>query len=72
MLLPFREADDRLTRMPAVNETVAPVIISEVGTDMTQFPSAGHPVSWARLCPRLDVECGKAPLDTDSTCEPRR
>ena len=59
MLLPFREAADRLTTIRGVSETVARVIISEVGTDMTQFPSAGHLVSWASLCPRLDESAGK-------------
>ena len=51
VLRPFREAADRLTTIPGVSETVARVIISEVGTDMTQFPTAGHLVSWAGLCP---------------------
>ena len=59
VLRPFREAADRLTTIPGVSETVARVIISEVGTDMTQFPSAGHLVSWAGLCPRLDESAGK-------------
>ena len=59
VLRPFREAADRLTTMPGVSETVARVIISEVGTNMTQFPSAGHLVSWAGLCPRLDESAGK-------------
>jgi transposase len=26
---------------------------------MTRFPSAGHPVSWAGLCPRDDESAGK-------------
>ena len=59
VLRPFREAADRLTTMPGVSETVARVIISEIGVDMTQFPSAGHLVSWAGLCPRLDESAGK-------------
>ena len=59
VLRPFREAADRLTTMPRVSETVARVIISEIGVDMAQFPSAGHLVSWAGLCPRLDESAGK-------------
>ena len=59
VLRPFREAADRLTTIPGVSETVARVIISEVGTDMTQFPTAGHLVWWAGLCPRLDESAGK-------------
>ena len=70
VLRPFREAADRLTTIPGVSETVARVIISEVGTDMTQFPSAGHLVSWAGLCPRLDESAGQAPLDPDPSCDP--
>ncbi len=59
VLRPFREAAERLATMPGVSETVARVIIAEVGVDMTQFPSAGHLVSWAGLCPRLDESAGK-------------
>ncbi len=59
VLRPFREATDRLTTIPGVSETVARVIIAEVGVDMTRFPSAGHLVSWAGLCPRLDESAGK-------------
>ena len=59
VLRPFRDAADRLTTMPGVSETVARVIISEIGVDMTRFPSAGHLVSWAGLCPRLDQSAGK-------------
>ena len=59
VLRPFREAADRLTTIPGVSETVARVIIAEVGVDMGQFPTAGHLVSWAGLCPRLDESAGK-------------
>jgi len=30
----------------------AQVIVAEIGLDMTQFPTADHLVSWARLAPR--------------------
>ena len=59
VLRPFREAADRLATMPGVSETVARVIIAEVGVDMTRFPGPGHLVSWAGLCPRLDESAGK-------------
>jgi transposase len=58
-LTPFRAAVDRLITMPGVSETVARVLVAEVGVDMTRFPTAGHLVSWAGLCPRLDESAGK-------------
>jgi transposase len=58
-LAPFRTAADRLTTMPGVSTTVARVLIAEIGVDMTRFPTAGHLVSWAGLCPRLDESAGK-------------
>jgi len=58
-LEPFREAVDRLTTMPGVSETVARVIVAEVGFDMSRFPTSGHLISWAGLCPRLSESAGK-------------
>jgi transposase len=48
-----------LQTMPGVGEYVAQVIVGEVGTDMTRFPSAAHLISWAGLCPRSDESAGK-------------
>jgi transposase len=59
MLVPFRAAVSLLTTMPGVSETAAAVIVAEIGTDMSMFPSAGHLLSWAGLCPRLDESAGK-------------
>ena len=59
VLRPFREAADRLQTIPGVSETVARVLVAEIGVDMAQFPTAGHLVSWAGLCPRLDESAGK-------------
>jgi transposase len=58
-LAPFRAALDHLITMPGVSETVARVLVAEIGFDMTRFPTAGHLVSWAGLCPRLDESAGK-------------
>jgi transposase len=56
---PFRAAISLLTTMPGLSTTAASVIVAEIGTDMTVFPTAGHLVSWAGLCPRLDESAGK-------------
>jgi transposase len=55
----FREHLDNLTTIPGVSDTVAHVIAGEVGLDMARFPTAGHLISWAGLCPRLDESAGK-------------
>jgi transposase len=59
VLQPFRVLAELLTTMPGVSDLVAQVIVSEIGTDMSRFPSAGHLLSWAGLCPRNDESAGK-------------
>jgi transposase len=56
---PFRSAVTLLTTMPGLGETAARVLVAEIGVDMTRFPTAGHLVSWAGLCPRLEESAGK-------------
>src|SRR5205823_11779294 len=34
-------------------------IVAEIGTDMSRFPTAGHLLSWAGLCPRNNESAGK-------------
>lgn len=58
-IAPFRTAIDILTTIPGVGELVARVIVSEIGTDMSRFPTAGHLISWAGLCPKNDESAGK-------------
>jgi transposase len=41
----------RLAEIPGVSPMLARAIIAEAGLDMTRFPTAGHLVSWAGLCP---------------------
>ena len=47
-----RRAQDLIVTGPGISTHVADIIIAEVGADMTQFPTAAHLVSWARLAPR--------------------
>lgn len=58
-LEPFREAIERLTVIPGVSTTAAQILLAEIGPDMSRFPSAGHLLSWAGLCPKLDESAGK-------------
>jgi transposase len=58
-LRPFRAALERLMTIPGVRQSAAAVILAEIGADMSRFPTAGHVVSWAGLCPRLDESAGK-------------
>jgi transposase len=53
-LAPFRQAVRLLRTMPGISDLSAQVIISEIGTDMSRFPTAGHLISWAGLCPLND------------------
>jgi transposase len=46
------DARRRLAEIPGINTESAQLIIAEIGLDMTRFPTAGHLVSWAKLCPR--------------------
>jgi transposase len=48
-----------LTTMPGVSDIVARVIVAEIGIDMSRFPTSGHLISWAGLCPRNDESAGK-------------
>jgi transposase len=43
---------ERLDEIPGVGPRAAQIIVAEIGLDMTQFPTAGHLVSWAKLSPR--------------------
>jgi transposase len=56
---PFRDAVRLLRTIPGVGDLAARAIVAEIGTDMGRFPTAGHLVSWAGLCPRNDESAGK-------------
>ncbi|HMF37361.1 MAG TPA: IS110 family transposase [Isosphaeraceae bacterium] len=58
-MAPFAAAAERLRGIPGVGQQAAEVITAELGTDMAQFPTAGHLASWAGLCPGNNESAGK-------------
>lgn len=58
-LRPFRTSYELLLTIPGVGETVAQVLVAEVGVDMTRFPTPGHLLSWGGLCPGHNESAGK-------------
>ena len=55
-----------LDQIPGIGPRTAVVIIAEVGTDMSRFPSAAHLSSWAGDVPRPACECRQAAFGTDA------
>lgn len=57
---PFlKEAITLLQSIPGVGERVAETIVSEIGTEMSCFPTAAHLASWAGICPGNHQSAGK-------------
>jgi len=56
---PFRAAITQLKTIPGVGDLGACVILAEIGHDMSRFPTQGHLISWAGLCPKNDESAGK-------------
>ncbi|MGH3951710.1 MAG: IS110 family transposase [Pseudonocardiaceae bacterium] len=57
--LPFDAQIALLTTIPGIGERSAQVIISEIGVDMSRFPTAAHLASWAGLCPGNNESAGR-------------
>ena len=49
----------KIDDMSGIGKRSAEVIISEIGTDMSRFPTAAHLASWAGLCPGNNESAGK-------------
>lgn len=58
-LAPFQAELEHLDTIPGVGQRAAEVILAEVGTDMTRFPSTAHLASWAGMCPGNNESAGK-------------
>ena len=58
-IAPFRVGVELLITSPGVSELSAQMILAEIGTDMSRFPTAAHFLSWACMCPKNDESAGK-------------
>jgi transposase len=57
---PFvQEAVTLLQTIPGVGETVAEIIVSEIGVEMVRFPTDAHLSSWGGMCPGNNESAGK-------------
>ena len=59
MISPFAVQVAALCTIPGISDRLAQVIISEIGVDMSRFPTAAHLASWAGLCPGNNESAGK-------------
>jgi transposase len=48
-----------LCSIPGVSILSATTILAEIGTDMSRFPTAGHLLAWAGMCPAQNESAGK-------------
>ena len=59
------EADEKeavvqlLDTIPGVGRATAELLVAEIGTDMSRFPTAAHLASWAGMCPGSHESAGK-------------
>jgi transposase len=56
---PFRALIALLCTIPGIGPLAATVILAEIGRDMSRFPTAGHLVAWAGMCPGQNESAGK-------------
>jgi transposase len=56
---PYREVVERLCEILGIERLTAWMVISEIGVDMSRFPTAGHLASWCGLCPGNAESAGK-------------
>lgn len=56
----FAREVKRLTSLPGGQQRSAESVLAEIGTDMGQFPSAKHLVSWSAICPGNNESAGKS------------
>ncbi len=59
LLGPHKAAVTLLAGIPGVSYRTAQVVLAEIGTDMSRFPTPEHLASWAGMCPGNNESAGK-------------
>lgn len=67
----FRMCGVDLTRIDGIDVTTALAVISEVGTDMSRFPTVKHFACWLGLCPGTKITGGKVMSGKTKRCANR-
>jgi len=60
-----------LTRIDGIDVTTALVVVSEIGADLSRFPSDKHFASWLGLCPGTKITGGKVMSGKTKRCANR-
>ena len=60
-----------LTTIEGIDDTTALIVISEVGLDMSRWPTVKHFTSWLGLCPHQRVSGGKVLSRRTKSCANR-
>lgn len=55
----MRKEMERIETVPGIARASAEVIVAEIGTDMSRFPTSGQLASWAGMSPGNDESAGK-------------
>jgi len=67
---PFEEEIARLDTIPGIDRRGAEILVAEVGTDPSRFPSADHLASWAGMVPGNNESAGKRRSGTTRKGDP--
>ena len=59
MLIKYDNVLELLKEIPGFNTKIVEDLISEIGLDMSAFPSEKHLASWAGICPGNNESAGK-------------
>ncbi len=67
----FKMCGVDLTRIDGIDVTTALAVVSEVGADMSKFPTVKHFTSWLGLCPGTKITGGKVMSGKTKRCANR-